>query len=93
MGEVLVELKRFDEAKTRLEEALDMALRLYPKPDYPNGHDTIASGFDKLGRAFIAKGSLDRARKNLESALAMRRRLYPPRIYPAGHPEVAPKRS
>jgi CHAT domain-containing protein/tetratricopeptide (TPR) repeat protein len=72
------------EAVKLCEEALGIARRLYPKAEYPDGHNTLATSLNNLGFLYQAQGRYADAEPHLREALAMRRRLFK-----GDHPDVA----
>jgi CHAT domain-containing protein len=67
--------KYLDLQKTS-EAALDMARRLYPKEDYPDGHRELANTLNTLGVSFHFQGKWAEAESVNREALTMTRRLY-----------------
>src|SRR5262249_1741719 len=52
---------RYAEAVHRLEQALAVRERLYPKQDFPAGHLDLAASLNNLGIALQSLGRYDRA--------------------------------
>jgi CHAT domain-containing protein/tetratricopeptide (TPR) repeat protein len=65
-------------------EALDVARRLYPKAEYPEGHQNLATSLNNLGSLYQAQGELGTAEPLFKDALEMRKRLFK-----GDHPAVA----
>jgi tetratricopeptide (TPR) repeat protein len=76
-------------ARKRLEKALDLYQRIYPRNHYPQGHPHVATGLNNLGFLFQSQGEYAQARSYFQQALDMRQRLYPKERYPQGHPDLA----
>src|SRR5689334_11673783 len=56
-------------------DALEVARRLYPPAEYPDGHLNLATSLDNLCRILWPKGRVADAEAHCREALAMRRRL------------------
>jgi tetratricopeptide (TPR) repeat protein/CHAT domain-containing protein len=80
---------RYAAATKRLEQALAIHQRLYPKGKFPQGHPRLAEGLNNLGSLLHAQGKSARALDYFQEALAMRQRLYSKAQYPQGHPDLA----
>jgi tetratricopeptide (TPR) repeat protein len=76
---------RYVAATKRVEEALAVFHRLYPKTKFPKGHPVLATVLNNLGFMLRHQGKYTRARGYFEQALAMYEQLYPKEQYPQGH--------
>jgi CHAT domain-containing protein/tetratricopeptide (TPR) repeat protein len=88
-GERLYGEGRYVEATERLQGALDIRRRLYPKKRYPQGHPDLATSINNLAFLYQSAGEYGRAEPLYQEALAMRRVLFPKERYPNGHPDLA----
>lgn len=73
-------------AVEKMQQALQMRERLYPKSEHPASHADLANS---LGAVLEAQGNYGAARGYLDQALAMRQALYPKERYPDGHLDLA----
>jgi CHAT domain-containing protein/Tfp pilus assembly protein PilF len=80
---------RYAETTKLLHQVLEIAKRLYPKEQYPQGHPNLATSLNHLGLSLRAQGEYGRALPYLQDALAMRQKLYPKEKYAQGHPHLA----
>src|SRR5205814_1783304 len=72
--------RRKDQAAAALEsftKALEIAGRLYPKEEFPQGHPDLAICMNFLGLAYQEQGNYARAEDLFRKALAMRQQLFP----------------
>src|SRR4051794_28142577 len=67
--------RQYAEGQKALEAALEIARRLYPKSEYPEGHANLATTMDSLGNRLALVGKFSTADPLLRDALDMRRRL------------------
>ncbi len=84
-GEKLYEAGKRVEATRTLQEALEVARRLYPVTEFPDGHPDLAASLNTRGYLFQVQGKDAEAEPLFREALAMRRRLFPDQ----DHPDVA----
>ena len=76
--------RKLPEATKSFEEALDVARRLYPKGEFPDGHANLATGLNNLAVMHLAQGKLADAEPLYREALTMLKRLHK-----GDHPGVA----
>jgi CHAT domain-containing protein/Tfp pilus assembly protein PilF len=76
---------RHAEATRLAERVLEMRRALYPKSDFPRGHQDLALSLNNLGYLLRAQGEYETALPYLEQALAMYQALYPKSHHPGGN--------
>jgi CHAT domain-containing protein/tetratricopeptide (TPR) repeat protein len=67
---------RFPEATKAFQESLEIARRLYPKAEFPDGHIDLATSMNNLADLHRDKSDLAAAEPLFRDALEMRRRLF-----------------
>ena len=72
------------EAAKAIRDAIEVARRLYPKDEFPDGHEDLANGLNNLGTVYRDLGKLEDAEPPLNEALEMYKRLFK-----GDHPTVA----
>ena len=75
---------KYSEAQKAFEMALEVARRLYPKDEFPDGHAKLATSLNNLADLYEAQGKLADAEHLYRDALAMRKRLFK-----GDHPDLA----
>lgn len=80
---------QFDEAGDSFGKALDIARRLFPPAEFPDGHLTLASSLNNMGLVHLARGKDDAAVQMISEALAIYRRQFPKSKFPDGHSFLA----
>jgi CHAT domain-containing protein/Tfp pilus assembly protein PilF len=70
-------------------QTLNAYEQLYPKEQFPQGNQNLASSLNNLGFLLQAIGQYAQAQPYLERALAMCDKLYPAARFPDGHPQLA----
>jgi tetratricopeptide (TPR) repeat protein/CHAT domain-containing protein len=73
----------------KLEQALVLYQRLYPRDSYPKGHLDLARVLSNLGVCLHLLGEDQKALPHCEQALNIHEALYPKKQYPQGHPSLA----
>jgi CHAT domain-containing protein/tetratricopeptide (TPR) repeat protein len=76
---------RYKEASQLAERVLELRRALYPKSDFPRGHQDLALSLNNLGYLLRAQGEYERALPYLQQALAMYQALYPKSRHPGGN--------
>src|SRR5687768_7528930 len=79
---------KYPEAVKSFEAALEVARRLFPKADFPDGHRDLVPSLHNLGSLYLYQGQLAQAESIFEEALAIRTRLFK-----GDHPELAASRN
>jgi CHAT domain-containing protein/Tfp pilus assembly protein PilF len=74
-----------NDAVNAFQEALTVSRRVYPKSDYPEGHERLADVLNGLAFLLQAQGKFAGAEPHFREALEMRKRLFPKQ----DHPDVA----
>ncbi|MEM5871666.1 MAG: tetratricopeptide repeat protein, partial [Candidatus Aenigmatarchaeota archaeon] len=69
--------------------AINIARKLYPTSEYPEGHPFLATSINNLGFLYLEKGEYSKAEGLLEEGLQMLRNIYSKERYPEGHPDLA----
>jgi tetratricopeptide (TPR) repeat protein len=88
-GMALSRQARLPEATERLQKAVALLQRVYPKDKYPNGHPDLAGSLNNLGLLLQAQGEYGKAEPLYRQALEMNQKLYPKDKFPDGHPDLA----
>jgi tetratricopeptide (TPR) repeat protein len=70
------QLKKYPEARKSLEAALEMARRLYPETEFPDGHFKLAANLNLLGQLYQELGNYSEAEPLYRDVLDMNKRLY-----------------
>src|SRR5207248_1247242 len=76
-GFPLYQRGQFGPALEKAGQALRIRERLYPKPEFPQGHSELAESLNAMGLLLQAQGLYGEARVHFQRALAMRQALYP----------------
>jgi CHAT domain-containing protein/tetratricopeptide (TPR) repeat protein len=75
---------KYAEAIKAFEAALEVTRRLYPKAEFPDGHNNLAVSLSNLGFLYLSQGRYAAAEPLCQEALAMYRRLFK-----GDHPSLA----
>jgi len=75
---------RYPEAEKAFRTALEIARKLYPKTEFPDGHVNLATSLNNLGLVYRAQGKLADTEPLYKAALEMKKRLFK-----VDHPSVA----
>ncbi len=80
---------RYKESHARAQKSVAICRFLYPKKQFPRGHNLLAQCLNNLGMVLTALGNYGEASRSLEEALPTMQWLFSEKTYPQGHPDLA----